>query len=123
MLLLAIDIGGTKHSVALVNERGQIVKKQTGATKRLGGAEWMIERVLDSGGAIIGSNVVSSCGIGFGGPVDFAAQKVLSSTHVPGWEDVALAAVVEDKLGLPAVVENDANAGALGEYLWRWQGV
>lgn len=88
MLLLAIDIGGTKYSVALVNERGQIVKKQTGATKRSGGAEWMIERVLGSAGAIIGNNVVSSCGIGFGGPVDFVAQKVLSSTHVPGWECV-----------------------------------
>lgn len=116
MLLLAIDIGGTKYSVALLNERGQIVKKQTGATKRSGGAEWMIERVLGSAGAIIGSNVVSSCGIGFGGPVDFVEQKVLSSTHVPGWENVTLAAVVEDQLGVPAVVENDANAGALGEF-------
>ena len=55
------------------------------------------------------------CGIGFGGPVDFAAQKVLLSTHVGGWRDCDLSGFVEDLVGAPAVMDNDANVGAIGE--------
>jgi glucokinase len=36
--------------------------------------------------------------------------------HTPGWENFALAHWVEETLGLPCRVDNDANCGALGEY-------
>ena len=58
------------------------------------------------------------CGIGFGGPVDFAAQRVALSTHVGGWQDFPLAAHLRDLLGVPVVMDNDANAGALGEAVY-----
>jgi glucokinase len=55
------------------------------------------------------------CGIGFGGPVDFAAQRVVLSTHVGGWRDFDLCGFVSGLAGAPAVMDNDANAGAIGE--------
>ena len=55
------------------------------------------------------------CGIGFGGPVDFCSQTVTLSTHVEGWRKFPLLERIEDLAGAPAVMDNDANAGALGE--------
>ncbi len=55
------------------------------------------------------------CGVGFGGPVDFAQRRVALSTHVRGWSDFPLVERLESTLGVPVVIDNDANAGALGE--------
>lgn len=62
----------------------------------------------------IGSDL-DACGIGFGGPVDFAAQKVITSTHVAGWEGFALVEEVSSRFRIPAVMDRDSMAGALGE--------
>jgi len=55
------------------------------------------------------------CGIGFGGPVDFPAQTVTLSTHVDGWAQYPLVENVQSLTGVQAVMDNDANVGALGE--------
>ena len=57
-----------------------------------------------------------ACGIGFGGPVNFDTQRIVNSTHVPGWDDCPLPEIVEQHLGVPAIIDNDANVGALGEF-------
>lgn len=56
------------------------------------------------------------CGIGFGGPVHFDSQSVALSTHVGGWTNVPLTAQLAEMAGAPAIMDNDANVGALGEY-------
>ncbi len=55
-------------------------------------------------------------GVSFGGLVDAARGLVLLSHHVPGWEEMPLREWLEERLGVPAAVDNDANAGALGEH-------
>ena len=55
------------------------------------------------------------CGIGFGGPVRFQEQRVALSTHVGGWQDFDLTGWVAERAGAPAIMDNDANVGALGE--------
>ena len=55
------------------------------------------------------------CAIGFGGPVDFADQRVALSTHVGGWQDFYLTRYFEERFKLPTIMDNDANVGALGE--------
>jgi glucokinase len=57
-------------------------------------------------------------GISFGGPVNPTLTRTLLSHHGPGWEDVALVDRVSVLFGLPAAMDNDANAAALGE--WRF---
>jgi glucokinase len=47
--------------------------------------------------------------------VDFAGQRVFHSTHVGGWGDFPLRDELQCTLGLPAIMDNDANVGALGE--------
>ena len=55
------------------------------------------------------------CGIGFGGPVLYDRQRVALSTHVEGWSDYPLVDELQARLGIPCVMDNDANVGALGE--------
>ena len=56
-----------------------------------------------------------ACGVGFGGPVDFNAQKVITSTHVGGWEGFDLVHEVVSRFRVPAIMDRDSMAGALGE--------
>jgi glucokinase len=113
-MILGIDIGGTKFSLA-VFEGDRLIRRESRATDAAGGRPWMLTQI---------SGIVTSwrrdftfdrCGIGFGGPVDFARQRVVFSTHVGGWNDFDLCAFVRDLTGAPTIIDNDANVGAIGE--------
>ena len=117
MNALAIDIGGTKFRLALF-EAGQLVRRELRLTNREGGRDWMLEQLREAGRGWLAERPCDACGIGFGGPVDFAAQRIALSTHVGGWQDFGLPAWVESELGIPAVMDNDANLGALGEAVY-----
>ena len=114
MKTLAIDIGGTKFSMA-VFDGDRMVKRESRATNREGGRDWMLHQIRDIALGWLTETPIERCGIGFGGPVDFAAQRVTLSTHVGGWNDFDLRGWVDGELGLPVIMDNDANVGALGE--------
>ncbi|HWC99946.1 MAG TPA: ROK family protein [Candidatus Sulfopaludibacter sp.] len=112
-MILGIDIGGTKFTLAAF-DGPRLVRRESRATDAAGGREWMVAQI---------AQVIEDwkdlrferCGIGFGGPVDFAAQRVVLSTHVGGWRDFDLVGFVRDRIGAPVVMDNDANVGAMGE--------
>jgi glucokinase len=114
--LLAIDIGGTKFTMALFDE-GRMVERESRATDRDGGREWMLERIREIGLAWAARAPFRAIGVGFGGPVDFAAQQVVLSTHVGGWNNFDLPRFLRETFGAPVLMDNDANVGALGEGL------
>ena len=115
MNTLAIDIGGTKFSLALFDSRGAIVTRTSRKTDREGGKDWMLAQISDIAGAWKREHDFGRIGIGFGGPVDFATQTVALSTHVGGWSSVPLTRLLSQLFGIPAIMDNDANVGALGE--------
>ncbi len=110
MSTLAIDIGGTKFSVALF-EGVSMTCRETRPTHREGGPEWILSQVE----SIARSWNFERCGVGFGGPVDFPRQRVALSTHVGGWRDFPLVERLSAMFAVPVVLDNDANVGALGE--------
>ena len=114
MNTLAIDIGGTKFSIAAF-EGERMARRESRATDREGGRDWMLGQIAGIAAAWRREAAFDTCGIGFGGPVDFDAQRVALSTHVGGWQDFALSEWVERTVGLNAVMDNDANVGGLGE--------
>lgn len=111
---LAIDIGGTKFTVALFCD-GEMLLRESRSTDREGGPAWMLAEIEAIVSGWRQSHTIHRCGIGFGGPVDFSRQKVVLSTHVAGWDENPLVASVEQIAGAPVVMDNDANVGALGE--------
>jgi glucokinase len=111
---LAIDIGGTKFSVALFDGE-KMIRRESRPTDREGGPAWMLAEIAN---IVRDWPAFERCGIGFGGPVDFAKQRVALSTHVGGWQDFPLVERVAEMLRIPVIIDNDANAGALGEAMY-----
>lgn len=118
MKTLAIDIGGTKFTLGLFEqESGQqrLIHRATRSTDRAGGPEWMLDQIARIAGEW---RPFDRCGIGFGGPVDFPRQRAARSTHVAGWNEFPLAERIAAHFHVPAIMDNDANAGALGESIY-----
>jgi glucokinase len=113
-MILAIDIGGTKFSLAAF-DGGTMVRRESHATDAEGGREWMVGQLHRIVKEWRRDFTFERCGIGFGGPVDFAAQRVVLSTHVGGWRDFDLCGFVSDVAGAATIMDNDANVGAIGE--------
>jgi glucokinase len=115
--VIAVDIGGTRFRVGLFDEQGRRLLVEERSTLRSGGREWMLQQVRDLCRDISDKSdyPLTGCGVSFGGPVDFERQRV-TSLHAPGWEDFPLAEWAQKNLDLPCWIDNDANAGALGEF-------
>lgn len=121
MTVLAIDIGGTKLAAGVVDRDGRILARGEVPTLAAEGPARVLERIVGLGQALLGRPEVSRgavhrIGIGCAGPVDRLAGLVLNPPNLPGWTRVALASHLQQAFGLPAVLENDANAAALGEF-------
>lgn len=114
---LAIDIGGTHFRAGLFDLEGRRLVISQGDTLRSGGREWMLEHIRQFARDLLARAdfPVAACGISFGGPVDFQQQTV-TSVHAPGWKNFSFADWVGANLHLPCLIDNDANAGALGEF-------
>ena len=115
--VLAIDIGGTHFRVGLFDREGRRLVLSEGDTLRSGGREWMLDRICEISRSLLDRTdyPVGACGISFGGPVDFEHQRV-TSVHSPGWKNFSFAEWIRANLNLPCLIDNDANAGALGEF-------
>jgi glucokinase len=115
---LSIDIGGTKFSLAIF-EGATMTHRESRPTNRDGGPEWMLAEIETIARAW---PHFDRCGIGFGGPVDFERQRIALSTHADGWRDFPLVERISEMFRVPVVhnvvVDNDANAGALGETIY-----
>lgn len=119
MHTLAIDIGGTKFTVAAFCG-SEMVHRESRATDRAGGPDAMfaaIEDIYRDWTARLGFRP-DRCGVGFGGPVDFPTQTVALSTHVEGWAEYPLVPKIRSLAGIPTIMDNDANVGALGEAVY-----
>jgi glucokinase len=114
MITLAIDIGGTKFTMAIF-DGDRMVERESRVTDREGGPQWMIAQIASIADGWKKRYRIDRCGIGFGGPVEFANQCVALSTHVGGWSNFDLPARLHQALGVPPIMDNDANVGALGE--------
>lgn len=114
MNILAVDIGGTKLSMALFSG-DQMVRRESWPTNRDGGRDWMVGQILAVAREWRDSLSIERIGVGFGGPIDFKTQTVALSTHVGGWQNCVLPAQLEAALNAPVIMDNDANVGALGE--------
>jgi len=115
--VLAVDIGGTHFRTGLFDEQGRRLLVLEGDTDRTAGREWMLSQLAGRCRELMAQTdaPVKACGVSFGGPVDFRSQTV-TSVHAPGWKGFELGKWMEQTVGIPCQLDNDANAGALGEY-------
>ena len=115
--VLAVDIGGTHFRTGLFDEQGRRLLVLEGDTDRVAGRDWMLRQLASRCRELMAQTdaPIKACGLSFGGPVDFPKQSV-TSVHSAGWQGFELGKWMEQTLGIPCRLDNDANAGALGEY-------
>lgn len=120
-LLLALDYGGTKHTAALLRlgEQAWSAHARVYSPADVDAAYDQATMVRMAHGLLAQvPGRLAAVGVSFGGPVDARRGQVLLSHHVPGWEETPLRDRLQAEFGAPAAIDNDANAGALGE--WRF---
>lgn len=121
MAVLAIDIGGTKLAAGVVDTDGRMLARGEVPTLATEGLEPVLGRIVGLGRELLARPEVARVrvqriGVGCAGPVDLKAGLVFQPPNLPGWTRVPLTDHLQRALGLPTVLENDANAAALGEF-------
>ncbi len=116
---IGIDIGGTKTAVLLTGIDGSISdRKQFATVTGRGGWQKTIGMMKEQVAQLTKDAKVEAIGISCGGPLDSRRGMILSPPNLPGWDQVPVTQIFSDAFGVPAYLENDANAGALAEWLY-----
>lgn len=119
MHYLGIDLGGTNVAAAVVDQDGTILGKVSLPTPRTG-PEAVADQMAAAARAAaeqagIGMEEIQSVGIGSPGTIEPQHGLIKFWSNLD-FEDVPLAALMEERLNKPIYLENDANAAALGEF-------
>jgi len=112
-----IDIGGTKIALALATPDGPLIEKTRIPTRDADGPRTILERVCAELEAMLERTgaKLATVGVGCAGPLDRARGLILSPPNLPGWVESPIVALLEERFGVKVVLDNDANAAALGE--------
>jgi glucokinase len=109
--LIGIDVGGTKISVASLSEAG-LDGPRIMPTASAGG-QALIDEIVQAVESVRSFDTVA-VGVGVPSVVEFATGRVKSTVNIE-FADVPLRTVLQERLGLPVFVDNDANCAALAE--------
>lgn len=118
-LVFAVDLGGTYLRIALVDGSGRIHQQSKQRTPKGESPECVVNALVKAaanwnsgdGPAIVAASIMVP------GTVDTKNATVVQAPNLPSLTNFSLKAVLEDRLGWPVLLENDANAAAVGE-MW-----
>ena len=120
-LSIAIDLGGTKIRVAVIDRAGVLVQREDEPTLAHLGKDQTVDRLIQ----IITRLVTSTSGrtlVGIGaslaGPVDPDTATMHGPPNLPGWDGFSIKPLLEDAFGIPMWAVNDATLGAVGEHAY-----
>lgn len=116
---LGIDIGGTKCAVIAGMENMEILSKTGFRTETHKGPDHAIRKLLNNAEALTqkpGLTGLKAIGISCGGPLDSKKGIVQSPPNLPGWDNIPIVQLFNDKFNVPVYLQNDANACALAEW-------
>ena len=117
---IGIDIGGTKTAISLGDNNGRLINKRKFLTPS--GVDAVIEGIFAEVELLLSPTHslqdIKAIGISCGGPLDSKRGIIQSPPNLPGWDDIPIVDIVSEHFGIPAYLENDANACALAEWYW-----
>lgn len=119
-LSAGVDIGGTKIAVGVVDAEGRIVAQRSFPTEAALGFEQAVARIVaavDECLAEAGASRATLQGIGVGcaGPVHPQRGTIDNPYTLPTWDGVDIVTPLRTTFARPVVLENDADAAAVGE--------
>ncbi|MDG1895380.1 MAG: ROK family protein [Fuerstiella sp.] len=121
---LGIDLGGTNIKSGVVADDGRIISRASVPTDAPKGPDNGVGQMVQAAQqalkqASLTIDKITAVGLATPGTMDIPAGLLLDPQNLPGWRDYPVRQKVEEALGRPTILQNDANAAAYGEY---WAG-
>jgi glucokinase len=120
---IGVDLGGTNLRIAAVDSTGKTLEKITTSTEVARGRDQVIDEMCAAIQKIVvkqsGAGELAGIGIGVPGIIEMQTGMLHESPNLPGWHNYPVRDEIERRLRTAVVLENDANAAALGE---KWLG-
>jgi glucokinase len=119
-MIAAVDIGGTKIAVGMVDENGRVLSKHETPTDPAGGYAKALERTTNMLRAVSAEagQEITGIGIGSTGPVYPFTGEFGDVNFFPHWRGENLVRDLTGTFGVSVAIENDGDAAALGEAGW-----
>jgi len=119
---IGVDLGGTNFRAASIDQNGQILDKISGSTNASAGREAIVASLVEAIVALrekrAGDQLVGT-GVALPGFIDMKKGVIIKSPNIPAFENFPARDVLSERLKAAVILENDANAAALGE---KWMG-
>ena len=118
MYILGFDIGGTKCAAVTARWDGNeitLLKRAACGTDLTVAPEAMLQKLIAMADGIL-EGLPDRIGVSCGGPLDAGRGIILSPPNLPGWDYVEVVRILREHYGVPAALQNDANACALAEW-------
>lgn len=123
---IGIDVGGTNIKVGVIDDAGNTLgyaKVPTlvpdGLDAGLENIDRAVNMVLEQAGLSLDD--VHAVGVATPGTMDIPAGFIIQPPNLPTWAKTPIRDIISDRYGRPAILQNDANAAAFGEY-WVGRG-
>ncbi|HXB72757.1 MAG TPA: ROK family protein [Candidatus Acidoferrales bacterium] len=119
---IGIDLGGTNLRAAAIDRSGKMLDKISGATNFTEGREAVLSDIVSAISKLRekhGADGFGGIGVGVPGFIRIKEGLITNSNNLPYLENVPVRDEISRRLGTRVILENDANAAALGE---KWIG-
>ncbi len=119
---IGVDLGGTNLRAAAVNEKGKVLERVSVPANYDAGRLQVVNEIVATIRQVrdrLPQATLRGVGIGVPGFIDIDKGIVVGSSNLPGFNDFPVRDEIQKHLGIPIILENDANAAALGE---KWIG-
>jgi glucokinase len=118
---IGVDLGGTNMRAAGISKDGELLDKIAGKTNLAEGREAVVDDIVESIQALRERIEGRFAGVGIGVPgfIELKEGFIVGSNNLVALEKYPIRDEIERRLGAPVILENDANAAAMGE---KWIG-
>lgn len=116
-VIVGVDLGGTQMRVARFDGQLNILERLAEPTKAREGRERVISRLLDLIARVVpgGAGALEGIGVSVPGPINPHEGTVVKPPNLPGWHNVPIRKIIQERFGCPTYLGNDANVAALAE--------
>jgi glucokinase len=119
---IGVDLGGTNLRAAAIDETGAVLGKIAGHTNLREGRDQVIEDIVLGIRALrdqFGHEALAGVGVAVPGFIEIQRGLIVGSNNLPQFDGFPIRDEISRLLGTPVILENDANAAAMGE---KWLG-
>src|SRR5207302_123711 len=119
---IGVDLGGTNLRAAAIDRSGKMLHKISGGTHLSAGRQAVVDDMVAAIRSLrqeLGSDGLAGVGVGSPGFIVMEKGVITGAPNLPGFDNFPLREAIESDLGASVILENDANAAALGE---KWMG-